>query len=93
MARVTMAAPTTVTGSAKPVIPLWTTGRRILSAAFRWLTARSVVQSDPLLKVLIIRRDDRLLKDAGLAPEDVMGRWRHFRERELEPALRRPPRR
>jgi len=36
--------------------------------------------------------DDRLLADAGLTRIAVMGRWRYFRERELDPMLgrRRP---
>ena len=65
---------------------------RIVAALFGWLTARPIVLADPALEVLIVRRDDRLLEDAGLTPEDAMGRWRHFRERELEPMLGRPPR-
>lgn len=67
--------------------------RRIAAAALDWLTARPLVLSDPHLDVLLARCDDRLLRDAGLAREDVMDRWRYFRERDLKSALRRPPRR
>lgn len=33
---------------------------------------------DPALKVLLDKRDDRLLRDAGLTREDVLGEAAHF---------------
>jgi hypothetical protein len=95
MACTTTAPPVTATCPARAAVPVGRIRRpivRALSAALRWLTARPVVLSDPFLEILIVRRDDRLLKDAGLRPEDVMGRWRYFREHELDPMLERRPR-
>lgn len=95
MACTTMAPSASMTGRMRSAIPAGSFRHRIVriaAAALRWLTARPVVLSDPHLEVLLVRRDDRLLDDAGLTAEDTMGRWRHFRERELEPVLRHPPR-
>ena len=88
----TVAAPVPVAKPATAEVPargILRRSVRIVAALFGWLTARPVVLVDPALEVLIVRRDDRLLEDAGLTPEDAMGRWRHFRERELETMLGR----
>jgi hypothetical protein len=63
--------------------------RGFARAALTWLAGSP---PDPGLEDLIARGDDRLLDDAGLRRDVVTGRWRYFRERELDPMLgrRRP---
>lgn len=57
--------------------------RRLAGAVLRWLSGQSGGLSDPALEVLIERRDERLLADAGLTLESAMGPARYFREKEM----------
>lgn len=66
--------------------------RRLAGSVLRWLSGRSGGLSDPALEVLIERRDERLLADAGLTLDAAMGPARYFREKEMAEIDRTRPR-